>query len=72
MTTNTTAKEKRIATSIFQMQVLDYFIMANDPARYTLHKIYKMAIKYNQLDWIKSQFKSYSDVWIDFDKGLIE
>jgi len=65
-----TDKEKRLTKAIFQMKVLDYFVMSNDPDRETLGKIYKTAKKLDEISFLKEEISNYKEVWADFDKGL--
>lgn len=46
-------------TMLFQMLVLDYFILANDPTEESLSKIRARAEKLGQVEWLKENFTNY-------------
>ena len=51
--------EKKEKQMIVQMNILDYFIFANDPSRESLDKIYETCTKYDLLDWLREVAPSY-------------
>ena len=56
MTNKLTKSQKKM---FVQMKILDYFTMANDPTRRSIHGINKIIRKYKLTSWFKRELKDY-------------